>query len=535
LNNKKQTSTQSFSEGKKTPYFLGSSSFSAINAVMSKAKPSQTIEFPRTIKINQAASNPISKIKNVPIVIKLPDAVRITPIKVASKKPVAKPVIDPLKEEEESSAKYVQVTNLQLVPTATLNLQNDPLKIEIKVEDTLSISDCEMIEEYLEADEEIVENMPLQETPSVPKDFEDAIVSIHLEKIVEPLTTTETIEIEFDKEEPEIKQQNKSTKAPKLSKLKQEIINMKQEKVKNNLLETLRAKWELKPRKFGQESRVKKLREHFLKPIFKPTEKSLFCDKCDFHCVDKEILVRHITVWHIPDPEVEKILCKFCESTFTTKDKLIFHQNNKHPDMNKFTCGICYSNYSSLELLREHRRTQKCVRIKPRYPKTARTKVVCPQCCGLYLQIQITRHIAKIHDRERNFVCAVSFNFLLSEHALFLNSELQNHVRDYHTNRGEKLFSCDRCNQRCYTRKNIRSHIVSIHLPKKYKHRCVLCGKGFKDNKGIRKHMTFTHRYDKVDDGFKVNVKTNNFHCTYCDHQFKCKYQAIQHQLKYHE
>jgi hypothetical protein len=375
LNNKKQTPT------------------GEINAV--KSNPSQTIEFPRTIKIVQAAPKSISNSRNASKLLKLPDAIRMTPIRVASKKPVIKPSIDSLKEVVESSTKCVQATNLQLIPTPSLNLQNDPLKIEIKVEDgNHETSKCH-------------HQMPSQETPSV------------LEKIVDkPLTT---IEIESDEEKPEIKQQNELTKAPKMSKLLQEIIKLKQikmiEKVRNNLLETLRAKREVKSRKFGQESRAKKLRERFLKPILKPTEKNLFCDKCEFHCNDKEILVRHITVWHIPDPEVETILCKFCESTFTTKDKLIFHQNNKHPDMNKFTCAICYSNYSSLELLREHRRTQKCVRIKPRHPRTARTKVVCPKCGGLYLQSQITRHIAKIHDRERNFKCTVSFNFLLSEEA----------------------------------------------------------------------------------------------------------------------
>jgi uncharacterized C2H2 Zn-finger protein len=47
--------------------------------------------------------------------------------------------------------------------------------------------------------------------------------------------------------------------------------------------------------------------------------------------------------------------------------------------------------------------------------------------------------------------------------------------------------------------------------------------------------MRYAHPPDEVDDGFKVNIETNNFHCPYCNQEFYRKLSLILHINKHHK
>ena len=109
----------------------------------------------------------------------------------------------------------------------------------------------------------------------------------------------------------------------------------------------------------------------------------------------------------------------------------------------------------------------------------------------------------------------------------------QDHILTHH-NDGIKSFQCDLCEQSFFTKAQCRRHLLSQHLPINYKFRCKVCFKSFKATKKFRNHMRF-HLPDEVDDGYRVNLDTNNFHCPKCSKKFFRKISLISHINKNHK
>ncbi len=98
---------------------------------------------------------------------------------------------------------------------------------------------------------------------------------------------------------------------------------------------------------------------------------------------------------------------------------------------------------------------------------------------------------------------------------------LQRHVNISHKmNEDRKIFSCDQCNRSYMSRQNLNRHKKEDHFGI-YKHRCVICQKGF-TNLGEYKGHLVTH-------GAQAQ-----FHCQSCEKSFGFKRLWKAHMLKVH-
>jgi hypothetical protein len=142
-----------------------------------------------------------------------------------------------------------------------------------------------------------------------------------------------------------------------------------------------------------------------------PTGIKVTCDVCNFQ-TDKSYLAQHFALRHIGNKAKQRVQCDKCPSRFQSRDKLIFHQNYKHPDRGEFTCPNCYSIFTTIDLLKEHQRNFKCYkRLKRRSAtKKPQQQILCPICGKMMDTGRLNCHIAREHVKEKKYVCSVIFS-----------------------------------------------------------------------------------------------------------------------------
>lgn len=141
------------------------------------------------------------------------------------------------------------------------------------------------------------------------------------------------------------------------------------------------------------------------------------CDLCGFQ-THKGFFGNHFRLAHLKISKrmyltrtdaSRSFYCDVCPKRFMTRDSLIHHQNYKHKDREEFTCNNCYSKFSSLELMKEHQRNFKCYKRLNRRPTEQSTEQVLCTLCGILTEKRmLSKHIARVHIRQKNFQCTVS-------------------------------------------------------------------------------------------------------------------------------
>mgnify|MGYP001250980655 CR=1 FL=1 len=112
----------------------------------------------------------------------------------------------------------------------------------------------------------------------------------------------------------------------------------------------------------------------------------------------------------------------------------------------------------------------------------------------------------KIHDGKKLFACEIC-----SEKSFTRKADLKRHVQMVHE--GFKPYSCEICGKSFATRKSdLRRHIETVHEGKR-PYKCELCNKGF-----ARKDNFKTHQAN----GCANENKAKPQQCTFCD--FSCQY-----------
>lgn len=328
--------------------------------------------------------------------------------------------------------------------------------------------------------------------------------------------------------------------------------------LKKSLLNSLQSKWKskLKPQPGDLRYKPPIVRQaptrHILEPLLKQTDKSMFCDLCDFFTESGELFERHFRTWH-SKLEPEWIYpCKYCNRRFRLEDRLTVHVNKWHPEApeaSKISCRKCYKTFLSKEFLEKHKQDNICYKFTSRsFPAHSVTsvpskKVFC-ELCGK-LVFNLSTHIRQVHEKRRDHLCRVRklINFMrnlihslhLSQScgkAFYSRGQVKNHEIDYHTDGGTRRHECDICGSRTYTKMIMANHMKCLHLPKEYNFHCRICLKGFRHAHQERIHMR-THPNDH-DDGYRVNPETNNFHCPFCDYQHRDKQHLAWHIPKKH-
>lgn len=187
----------------------------------------------------------------------------------------ARPIISSFKLPKGISVKHIPRQTKQseaLIGAPEITPTSDPLDIKITESDPLNI------ETFKQEDGEILEAKdvnPLDDEPEVEYEFVEQEANECIKPSFPPQNPTKIIP------QPSVQKSN----------------------MKEKLLASLREKWKLK------------LKPEFVRPIvirnYDPpqpisterNEKSMFCDFCGFHSANREIMQRHLNVWHIEDDE----------------------------------------------------------------------------------------------------------------------------------------------------------------------------------------------------------------------------------------
>ena len=122
----------------------------------------------------------------------------------------------------------------------------------------------------------------------------------------------------------------------------------------------------------------------------------------------------------------------------------------------------------------------------------------------------------KLHIKDHNLICKNDFNCKLCSMNLRNKHAYENHMSENHNQK----FICQTCGNMYDSRRNLRSHLRSHNLIKKYKCTNEGCDKSFRHHHHLTNHL-------------RVHSKNSPFICNECDQTFRQKYALTLHKKKH--
>lgn len=210
--------------------------------------------------------------------------------------------------------------------------------------------------------------------------------------------------------------------------------------------------------------------------------------------------------------------CELCETSFTIKNQLLRHKNEKHGIDIK--CEICTQVFSSMVSLRSHKftkhtgkdkiceicgySTKKTYDFKRHQVKHSNEYTVMCLVCnkGFYSLYEFNEH-KNVHTAERPYQCEVCGVDYSRRSSLILHRN-RKHPEIYDSSK-----RCYICNQVCLTKETMEAH-VKTHVEGRKRFYCDICGKGLLTRVILKIHRR-SHTGEKP------------FDCSYCGRAFSCK------------
>lgn len=239
------------------------------------------------------------------------------------------------------------------------------------------------------------------------------------------------------------------------------------------------------------------------------------CDHCDLTFTKKTRLHQHKKNHKFSKDEFGrrvKYPCDQCDLTFLLESRLVLHKNKMHS--NGILCPHCQSEFSSVELMRQHSRfAHRVTGGRTSYKKRNYEYELCTVCGKQVRHDLMKQHIELVHVAEKNIICTDCGK------AFLLPIYLKTH-RQVHHNNGVRPFICDFCGKGSFTKRLLIIHIKRHHTVK-VEVRCNLCLKGFFTKQDLKRHLRRMHAAGEEDDGLRANLKTNLFHCPFCSRTYQ--------------
>lgn len=233
-----------------------------------------------------------------------------------------------------------------------------------------------------------------------------------------------------------------------------------------------------------------------------------------------------------------------CKETFTTKEALLAHINDKNNCQAK-VCHLCGKIYSLLTNLTRH--------IKTKHEKETLTKCTYKSCKLYYNPKKVSDHMKKHHKRfikETCDICDIAFK---------TKSSFKRHMNLIHEKiikqEMEKPLACDVCEARFKSIPILKYHKARMHgdtstcaICSKTFHKadeakehfkvvhdgtfkCSICDKGYEEIPNLRRHLAQTHNFhslsSRVHRSHNARVKCDpiqdedSFKCKQCKKEFK--------------
>ncbi|XP_035711769.1 zinc finger protein 320-like [Folsomia candida] len=189
-------------------------------------------------------------------------------------------------------------------------------------------------------------------------------------------------------------------------------------------------------------------------------------------------LSRHVKTEHAKNPV--RFPCTLCEKEFKSRTQLESHIRT-HTTEKPFNCATCGKSFTHKAAMKEHEETH--------LEKSSRNSVTCRLCERVFLSEKaVQNHVRVIHGNQRNYVCSLcNKRFSTSYH-------LTRHAEAVHPANKEKIHSCDKCEYRSNSNRNLDEH-KRLHGAKK--HGCYFCGKKFVFFQHLVRHFGRIHTLEK--------------------------------------
>lgn len=239
------------------------------------------------------------------------------------------------------------------------------------------------------------------------------------------------------------------------------------------------------------------------------------CDHCDLTFLKKSRLAQHKSRHKFLKDELGKRIkypCDQCDLTFLLESRLRLHKNKVHS--NGILCPHCQSEFSTIELMRQHSRfAHRVTGGRTTYKKRNYDYELCTVCGKQVRHDLMKSHVDLVHIAEKNIICTDCGK------AFLLPIYLKTHRQVHHSN-GVRPFICDFCGKGSFTKRLLIIHIKRHHTVK-VEVRCNLCLKGFFTKQDLKRHLRRMHPAGEEDDGLRANLKTNLFHCPFCSRTYQ--------------
>ena len=135
---------------------------------------------------------------------------------------------------------------------------------------------------------------------------------------------------------------------------------------------------------------------------------------------------------------------------------------------------------------------------------------------------KLARHHKSVHTKIRDFICN-DCDFASAQ-----KGHLDVHRRTVHEGiKPHKKFVCDLCGKACFSKRDLKAHIINKHVKKDVKtHKCEKCGFETANKEKLQKHLT------KVHEGIGLEKTLN---CYLCEKVFSIESYLKRHIERTHE
>ncbi|CRL01894.1 CLUMA_CG015280, isoform A [Clunio marinus] len=157
--------------------------------------------------------------------------------------------------------------------------------------------------------------------------------------------------------------------------------------------------------------------------------------------------------------------------------------------------------------------------IRQHLPKSSRAiGSTCPICHKTMKNNSIYSHIRMVHNKERDQICQVCGK------ALKTSYDLKVHLRKHS---GERPEICETCGKTFISYAQLYKHRKIRHLERE-NFQCLICLKNVLSRFKLKYHMKRFHP-NGFDNGIRVNIETNFYHCKICSLKFVAMHKYEKH------
>jgi hypothetical protein len=197
------------------------------------------------------------------------------------------------------------------------------------------------------------------------------------------------------------------------------------------------------------------------------------CDYCGKKPRLKRNLIKHFRQ-HVKFDNREKFFCDFCDKTFTSKNGLKMHINEKHIEQNEDHKCKCGKVFETAHRLKKHEHLV-------HYSEGTNLKCVK---CGKISKTLSSYLSHKRFGHKPKIPCKICKKLVLAGY--FMNVHLKSH--------GKKKFQCNfaDCSKMFHSKGQMRAHFAYVHVENKVK--CSKCKLIFKNEFNLNHHIKVQHK-----------------------------------------